>query len=121
MADNDKRFYTVKEVSRIMGICIANAYERLQTGEIPVGIKAGRRWLIPKVRFDEWWGDHDKILQRTEGSASKPVLEENHMTELLPREVTSSAALLLLERELVAAKEAIRLANERHHAAVDSR
>ena len=120
MNQDSKRFYTVKEAAKVMGICLSNAYERLQTGEIPVGIKAGRRWLIPKVRFDEWWGDHDKILQPTEGSASRPVLEENHMTELRPREVTSSAAILLLERELVAAKEVRELANERVHAVGDA-
>ena len=50
MDKHEKSTYTVKEIAKVMGICLSNVYERLHTGEIPVGIKAGRRWLIPKVR-----------------------------------------------------------------------
>ena len=91
MANDEKRFYTVKEVSGIMGICIATVYEGLRNGEIPVGMKVGRRWLIPRARFDEWWGDHGQLTQPTVGSYPKNVSEDNCMKELLPLFAISSA------------------------------
>jgi len=74
MADDKKRFYTTKEVAEIMGICLSNVYEGLRTGEIPIGIRVGRRWLIPQARFDEWWGWPDSSIVCEEPSVGKPCI-----------------------------------------------
>lgn len=84
MSDDWKRFYTVKEVSKVMGLCVANVYEGLRSGKIPVGMKVGRRWLIPRARFDEWWGDYGLLNQRTSSSHPKSISEDNCTKELLP-------------------------------------
>ena len=84
MEKETKRFYTVKEVAKIMGICLSIAYDRLRTGEIPVGFKLGRRWLIPKVRFDEWWGDHGKIQHQKTSNCLKNVSDKNDLKDFVP-------------------------------------
>lgn len=84
MDKSQKRFYTVKQVAKIMGICLSIAYERLRTGEIPVGFKLGRRWLIPKVRFDEWWGDHGKIQHQPTSGRSTNASDKIDLKDFVP-------------------------------------
>lgn len=49
----DKATYTVKEVKEMLGIGENKAYEMVQCGIIP-NIKMGKRYIIPKVAFDNW-------------------------------------------------------------------
>jgi excisionase family DNA binding protein len=50
---NQKKTYRPKDVAQILGIGINLAYRQLEAGTIP-GIRIGKNWVIPKVRFDTW-------------------------------------------------------------------
>ena len=53
MSDDDRRAYTPEEVSRLLGLHINSVYTMLKSGDLP-GIRAGRKWLISKRRFEAW-------------------------------------------------------------------
>lgn len=50
---DDRQVYTPEEVARILGLHANTVYTMLKNREIP-GIKAGRKWLISRGRFDVW-------------------------------------------------------------------
>ena len=45
--------YTVDEVSGLLGLSRGMTYELVRDGTIPAQ-RLGRRWVIPKARFDGW-------------------------------------------------------------------
>jgi excisionase family DNA binding protein len=49
----DRRAYTPEEVARLLGLHPNSVYTLLKSGDLP-GIKAGRKWLISKRRFEAW-------------------------------------------------------------------
>ena len=54
MSDDDRRAYTPEEVARMLGLHLNSVYAMLKCGEIP-GVRARRKWLISKKRFDAWF------------------------------------------------------------------
>ena len=49
----DRQVYTPEEVARLLGLHSNSVYGLLKSGELP-GLKAGRKWLISKRRFEAW-------------------------------------------------------------------
>ena len=59
MPSIDKRVYYPEEVARLLGLHPNSVYAMLKGGTLPA-VKAGRRWLISKRRFESWLdGGHD--------------------------------------------------------------
>ena len=50
---DDRQVYTPEEVARMLGLHLNSVYTMLNNGELP-GVKAGRKWLISKRRFEAW-------------------------------------------------------------------
>ena len=50
---DDKQVYSPEEVARLLGLHPNSVYMLLKSGELP-GVKAGRKWLISKRRFETW-------------------------------------------------------------------
>jgi excisionase family DNA binding protein len=48
-------FYTHEEAATILRVSKTTCYEMLRSGEIP-SKRAGAKWLIPKVAFEEKFG-----------------------------------------------------------------
>ncbi|HET9256645.1 MAG TPA: helix-turn-helix domain-containing protein [Pseudonocardiaceae bacterium] len=48
--------YTVLEVAARLGIGRCMAYDLVRQGVIPAK-RLGRRWLVPRARFDAWLND----------------------------------------------------------------
>ena len=53
MSNDDRRAFTPEEVAKLLGLHINSVYAMLKSGALP-GIKAGRKWMISKRRFDAW-------------------------------------------------------------------
>jgi len=53
MSSTDRRAYTPEEVARLLGIHLNSVYAMLRSGSLPA-VRAGRRWLISKKRFEVW-------------------------------------------------------------------
>ena len=53
MSSTSKEVYSPEEVASLLGLHPNSVYTLLKTGELP-GMKAGRKWLISKRRFDGW-------------------------------------------------------------------
>jgi len=53
MSTVDKQVYSPEEVARSLGIHLNSVYSMLKSGELPA-VKAGRKWLISKKRFEAW-------------------------------------------------------------------
>ena len=53
MSSTDRQVYTPEEVALMLGMHANSVYALLKEGTLP-GLKAGRRWLISKRRFDAW-------------------------------------------------------------------
>ena len=49
----DKLVFTPEEVAKLLGLHPNSVYSMLNCGELP-GLKAGRKWLISKRRFEVW-------------------------------------------------------------------
>jgi excisionase family DNA binding protein len=49
----DRQVYTPEEVAKLLGLHANGVYSMLKSGELP-GMKAGRKWLISKRRFEAW-------------------------------------------------------------------
>ncbi|WDZ86367.1 helix-turn-helix domain-containing protein [Micromonospora cathayae] len=45
--------YTVREVSKLLGISLGSTYALVRDGTIPA-TRLGGRWLIPRTRFHAW-------------------------------------------------------------------
>jgi excisionase family DNA binding protein len=58
MSDTDRLALTPLEVSQMLGLHLNSVYSMLKDGSLP-GIKAGRRWLISKKRFETWLDGRD--------------------------------------------------------------
>lgn len=48
-----RQTYTVDEVAGVLGVSRSVAYTQVREGAIP-SIRLGKRWIIPKSRFDAW-------------------------------------------------------------------
>ena len=53
MSSTDRRAYTPEEVGEALGPTPNSVYTMLHSGALP-GVKAGRKWLISKRRFEAW-------------------------------------------------------------------
>lgn len=53
MSSIERKTLYPEEVARLLGIHPNSVYSMLKDGSLP-GLKAGRRWLISKRRFDAW-------------------------------------------------------------------
>ena len=53
MSPITKQAYTPEEVAKLLGLHPNSVYSMLKCGELP-GLKAGRKWLISKRRFETW-------------------------------------------------------------------
>ena len=53
MSSTDRRTYTPEEVARLLGLHLNSVYSMLKNGSLPA-VRAGRRWLISKRRFEAW-------------------------------------------------------------------
>lgn len=53
MNDLNRKVYTVVEVAEMLGISRSYAYELIRQGIIP-SLQLGRRWVVPKQKFDIW-------------------------------------------------------------------
>jgi excisionase family DNA binding protein len=53
MSSTDRLALTPEEVSQMLGLHLNSVYSMLKDGSLPA-IKAGRRWLISKRRFEAW-------------------------------------------------------------------
>jgi excisionase family DNA binding protein len=53
MSSTDRQVFTPEEVARLLGLHPNSVYTMLKSGELP-GMKAGRKWLISKRRFEAW-------------------------------------------------------------------
>jgi excisionase family DNA binding protein len=51
--DDDRAVYTVAEVARLLALSRGGTYELVRKGVIPA-VRLGRRWVIPKARFQAW-------------------------------------------------------------------
>jgi len=49
----DKLVFTPEEVAKLLGLHPNSVYSMLKCGELPA-VKAGRKWLISKRRFETW-------------------------------------------------------------------
>jgi excisionase family DNA binding protein len=49
----NRQTYTVDEVAGVLGVSRGVAYEQVREGVIP-SMRLGKRWIIPKTRFDAW-------------------------------------------------------------------
>ena len=58
MSSTDRRTYTPEEVARLLGIHLNSVYSMLKMGSLPA-VRAGRRWLISKKRFEVWLDGED--------------------------------------------------------------
>ncbi len=50
---------TPEEVARLLGLHPNSVYAMLKNGTLPA-VKAGRKWLISKRRFDTWLDGEDE-------------------------------------------------------------
>lgn len=50
----EKRIYQINEVAEILGISRSYVYQLIKEEKIPV-VKLGRRIIIPKPKFDNWF------------------------------------------------------------------
>ncbi len=57
--ENEKLFYTVKEVQKILGVGENKVYRLLVSGYIPRK-KMGGTYRIPKETFDKWINETDQ-------------------------------------------------------------
>lgn len=53
MSSIDRQVFSPEEVAKLVGLHPNSIYSMLKNGELP-GIKAGRKWLISKRRFEAW-------------------------------------------------------------------
>jgi excisionase family DNA binding protein len=53
MSSVDRQVLSPEEVARMLGLHLNSVYSMLKAGSIP-GVRAGRRWLISKRRFEAW-------------------------------------------------------------------
>ena len=53
MSSTDRLALTPEEVAQLLGLHPNSIYTMLKNGSLPA-IKAGRRWLISKKRFEAW-------------------------------------------------------------------
>ena len=53
MSSADRQVYTPEEVARMLGLHPNSVYTMLKAAEMP-GVRAGRKWLISKRRFEAW-------------------------------------------------------------------
>lgn len=49
----DRAVYTVKEISKLLGLTLNPTYALVRAGTIPA-VKLGGRWVVPKDRFHAW-------------------------------------------------------------------
>lgn len=54
----ERQTYTVDEVAGVLGVSRGVAYDQVREGAIPA-MRLGKRWVIPKVRFDAWLSGGD--------------------------------------------------------------
>ncbi|WP_102048665.1 helix-turn-helix domain-containing protein [Pygmaiobacter massiliensis] len=52
-SEDDKKFYTSKDIQSIMGCGRTKLYELLTNETFPT-IKIGRQFYVPKAQFDKW-------------------------------------------------------------------
>ena len=50
---DEKQVYRPEEIAMHLGLHANSVYSLLKSGVLP-GVKAGRKWLISKRRFDAW-------------------------------------------------------------------
>nr|WP_058439999.1 MULTISPECIES: helix-turn-helix domain-containing protein [Dehalogenimonas] len=55
---------SVPEVAERLGISKGKAYELVYTKQIP-SIRFGRRWLIPRIRFEAMLGGETSFLNKS--------------------------------------------------------
>ncbi len=53
MSSIDKLALTPEEVAQLLGLHLNSVYAMLKSGALPA-LRAGRRWLISKRRFESW-------------------------------------------------------------------
>ena len=59
MSSTDRQTYYPEDVARMLGVHTNSVYTMLKDGTLPA-VKAGRRWLISRRRFDAWLtGGHE--------------------------------------------------------------
>ena len=51
--------YTVSEVAARLGIGRCMAYDLVRQGVIPAK-RLGRRWIVPRARFNAWLNEHSQ-------------------------------------------------------------
>lgn len=54
----ERQTYTVDEAAGVLGVSRGVAYEQVREGVIP-SLRLGKRWVIPKARFDAWLAGGD--------------------------------------------------------------
>lgn len=60
----DKLTLSVPEVAERLGISKGKAYELVHTKQIP-SIRFGRRWLIPRIRFEAMLEEYPSFLNKS--------------------------------------------------------
>jgi excisionase family DNA binding protein len=53
MSPADRKVHTPEEVATLLGLHVNSVYTMLKSGELP-SVRAGRKWLIPRRRFESW-------------------------------------------------------------------
>lgn len=65
MDKHEKSTYTVKEIAEIMDTGLATVYSGLKQKQIPAR-QVGRRWIIPRAAFDQWFGERRAVKAKTQ-------------------------------------------------------
>lgn len=58
-AAENRKVYTMKEISQLLGVNIKRIYQMAKDNEFPC-VRVGRQYLAPKRAFHEWfnhWAD----------------------------------------------------------------
>jgi excisionase family DNA binding protein len=51
--ETERAVYSVREVAHLLSLSLGATYALVRAGEIPAR-RLGSRWVIPRVRFDQW-------------------------------------------------------------------
>ena len=57
----EREVYTVGEVARLLGVSAPHIYRAINKGELPGGMKIGRRYIISKSKFDKYLEDPQSV------------------------------------------------------------
>jgi excisionase family DNA binding protein len=49
----DRAVYTVKDLAYLLSLPLGATYALIRSGDIPAS-RLGRRWVMPRRRFEEW-------------------------------------------------------------------